>query len=82
SSSDSSSEASSDFHSDASSDPVKAVIEACFDFADIIRASEVDVRVEVVTVAQNDVEKSARDPIMVSDDGDTPPMVLEVIPAP
>ncbi|GJW82247.1 putative reverse transcriptase domain-containing protein [Tanacetum coccineum] len=56
-------------------DPVEAVIEACFDFADIIRASGVDVRVEVVTVARDDVETSARDPIVVSDDGDTPHVV-------
>ncbi|GJY45777.1 hypothetical protein Tco_0434840 [Tanacetum coccineum] len=69
-------------HSEPEIDPVKAVIETCFDFADIIRASGVDVRVEVVTVAQDDVETSVRDPIMVSDDGDTPPVVLEVIPEP
>ncbi|GJT74472.1 hypothetical protein Tco_1041197 [Tanacetum coccineum] len=61
-------------------DPVKEVIEACFDFTDIIRASGVDVRVEAVTVARDDVETNARDPIVVSDDGDTPPMVPEVIP--
>ncbi|GKA43758.1 putative reverse transcriptase domain-containing protein [Tanacetum coccineum] len=69
-------------HSEPEIDPVKAVIEACFDFADIIRASGVDVRVEAVTVARDDVETSARDPIMVSDDGDTPPVVPEVIPEP
>ncbi|GKF50171.1 hypothetical protein Tco_0146638 [Tanacetum coccineum] len=63
-------------------DPVKAVIEACFDFADIIRASGVDVRVEGVTVARDDVETGTRDPIVVSDDGDTPPMVPKVIPEP
>ncbi|GKE81369.1 hypothetical protein Tco_1551369, partial [Tanacetum coccineum] len=63
-------------------DPIEAVIEACFDFADIIRASGVDVRVEVVTVARDDVETSARDPIVVSDDDDTPPVVSEVIPEP
>ncbi|GJT74470.1 putative reverse transcriptase domain-containing protein [Tanacetum coccineum] len=63
-------------------DPIEAVIEACFDFADIIRASGVDVRVEAVTVARDDVETSARDPIVVSDDGDTPPVVSEVIPEP
>ncbi|GKD73472.1 hypothetical protein Tco_1331754 [Tanacetum coccineum] len=57
-------------------DPVKAVIEACFDCADIIRASRVDVRVEVVTVAQDDVETGTRNPIVVSDDEDTPPVVL------
>ncbi|GJV22387.1 putative reverse transcriptase domain-containing protein [Tanacetum coccineum] len=61
-------------------DPIEAVIEACFDFADIIRASGVDVWVEDVTVAQDDVETSMRDPIIVSDDGDTPPVVPGVIP--
>ncbi|GJU22272.1 hypothetical protein Tco_1155614, partial [Tanacetum coccineum] len=69
-------------HSEPEIDPVKAFIKACFDFADIIRASGVYVRVEAVTVAQNDVETSVRDPIVVSDDGDTPPVVLEVIPEP
>ncbi|GJR74820.1 hypothetical protein Tco_0087185 [Tanacetum coccineum] len=63
-------------------DPVEAVIEACFDFADIIRTSGVDVRVEAVTVARDDVETGTRDPIVVSDDGDTPPVVPEVIPEP
>ncbi|GJZ98213.1 putative reverse transcriptase domain-containing protein [Tanacetum coccineum] len=62
--------------------PVKAVIEACFDFVDIIRASGVDVRVEAVTVAQDDVETGTRDPIVVSEDGDTPLVVPEVIPEP
>ncbi|GKD83321.1 hypothetical protein Tco_1350160, partial [Tanacetum coccineum] len=47
-----------------------------------IRASGVDVRVEAVTVAQDDVEMSVRDPIVVSDDEDTPPVVSEVIPKP
>ncbi|GJY95797.1 hypothetical protein Tco_0512158, partial [Tanacetum coccineum] len=63
-------------------DPVEAVIEACFDFANIIRASGVDVRVEAVTLAWDDVETGTRDPIVVSDDGDTPPVVPEVIPKP
>ncbi|GJZ80748.1 hypothetical protein Tco_0645742, partial [Tanacetum coccineum] len=63
-------------------DPIEAVIEACFDFADIIRASGVDVRVEDVTVARDDVETSMRDPIIVSDDGDTPPVASGVIPEP
>ncbi|GKD34842.1 hypothetical protein Tco_1250351 [Tanacetum coccineum] len=69
-------------HSEPEIDPVEAVIEACFDFADIIRARGVDVRVEAVTAARDDVETSARDPIMVSDDGDTPHVVPEVIPEP
>ncbi|GKD74576.1 hypothetical protein Tco_1332858 [Tanacetum coccineum] len=55
---------------------------ACFDFADIIRASGVDVRVEAMIVAQDDVETSMRDPIVVSNDGDTPPVVPGVIPEP
>ncbi|GKE88560.1 hypothetical protein Tco_1566035, partial [Tanacetum coccineum] len=63
-------------------DPVKAVIEVCFDFADIIRASGVDVRVEVMTVTRDDVKTGTRDPIVVSDDGDTPLVVPEVIPEP
>ncbi|GJQ92497.1 hypothetical protein Tco_0003636 [Tanacetum coccineum] len=62
--------------------PVEAVIEACFGFADIIRTSGVDVRVEVVTLARDDVETGTRDPIIVSDDGDTPPVVSEEIPEP
>ncbi|GKE40470.1 hypothetical protein Tco_1463875, partial [Tanacetum coccineum] len=57
-------------------DPVEAFIEACFDFVDIIRASGVDVRVEAMTVARDDVETSARDPIIVSDDGDTTPVMF------
>ncbi|GJS40312.1 hypothetical protein Tco_0565355 [Tanacetum coccineum] len=60
-------------------DPVKAVIKACFDFSDIIRASGVDVRVEAVIFALDDVETGTRDPIVVSDDGDTLPVVPEVI---
>ncbi|GJX51209.1 putative reverse transcriptase domain-containing protein [Tanacetum coccineum] len=63
-------------------DPVEAVIEACFDFVDIIRASGVDVRVKAMNVARDDVKTGTRDPIVVSDDGDTPPMVPEVIPEP
>ncbi|GJW00498.1 hypothetical protein Tco_1555749 [Tanacetum coccineum] len=46
------------------------------------RASGVDVRVEVVTVSRDDVETGMRDPIVVSNDGDTPPVVPEVIPEP
>ncbi|GJS53402.1 reverse transcriptase domain-containing protein [Tanacetum coccineum] len=63
-------------------DPVEAVIEACFDFADIIRTSGVDVWVEAVTVPRDDVKTGTRDPIIVSDDGDTPPVVPEEIPEP
>ncbi|GKA96934.1 hypothetical protein Tco_0824828, partial [Tanacetum coccineum] len=46
-------------------DTVEAVIKACFDFADIIRVSRVDVRVEAMTVARDDVETGTRDPIVV-----------------
>ncbi|GJX87438.1 hypothetical protein Tco_0339452 [Tanacetum coccineum] len=63
-------------------DPIEAVIEACFEFGDIIRASRVDVRVEDVIVAQDDVETSMRDPIVVIDGGDTPHVVPGVIPDP
>ncbi|GKF10589.1 hypothetical protein Tco_0048515 [Tanacetum coccineum] len=61
-------------------DPVEAVIKACFDFVDIIRTSGVDVRVEAMTVARDDVETGTRDLIVGSDDGDTPPVVPKVIP--
>ncbi|GJX36784.1 hypothetical protein Tco_0248341 [Tanacetum coccineum] len=57
--------------------PVEVVIKACFDFADIIRTSGVNVRVEAVTVAQDDVETGMGDPIVVSDDEDTPHVVPE-----
>ncbi|GKD89275.1 hypothetical protein Tco_1364782, partial [Tanacetum coccineum] len=49
---------------------------------DVERTSEVDFRVEAVTVARDDVETGTRDPIVVSDDEDTPPVVPEVIPKP
>ncbi|GJX90967.1 hypothetical protein Tco_0344293 [Tanacetum coccineum] len=75
-------EGSDEPHFEPEIDPVEAVIEACFDFADIIRASRVDVRVEAVTIARDDVEISTKDPIMVSDDGDTPSVAPKVIPEP
>ncbi|GKG63401.1 hypothetical protein Tco_0640896, partial [Tanacetum coccineum] len=37
-----------------------------------LRASRVGVRIEVMTVSWDDVETSMRDPIVVSEDGDTP----------
>ncbi|GKE04843.1 hypothetical protein Tco_1396861, partial [Tanacetum coccineum] len=92
-SSDSSSDASSDFHSDASShskassktliadvevDPRETSLRDDI----IVRTSGVDVRVESMTVDRDDVETGTRDPIVVSDDRDTPPMVPEVIPKP
>ncbi|GJS27357.1 hypothetical protein Tco_0487977 [Tanacetum coccineum] len=63
-------------------DPIEAVIKACFDFVDIIRASRVDVRVEDVTIAWDAIEMGMRDLIVVSDDGDTPHVVSEVTPEP
>ncbi|GJU47270.1 hypothetical protein Tco_1204536 [Tanacetum coccineum] len=58
---------------------IQAEIDKCVAYADALRASGVDVRVEAVTVARDDVETSARDLIMVCDDGDTPPVVSKVI---
>ncbi|GJR85139.1 hypothetical protein Tco_0209150 [Tanacetum coccineum] len=49
---------------------------------DVERTSGVDVRVEAVTVARDDVETGTRDPIVVSDDKDTPSVVPEVTPEP
>ncbi|GJZ43716.1 putative reverse transcriptase domain-containing protein [Tanacetum coccineum] len=46
-------------------DPIETVIEACFDFVDIIRGSGIDVRVEAVTVARDEVETSARGTVVV-----------------
>ncbi|GKE88282.1 hypothetical protein Tco_1565757, partial [Tanacetum coccineum] len=67
-------------HSEPEIDPVEAIIEACLDFADIIRGSGVDVRVEAVIVARDEVETSARGTVVVNDDGDTPPVVPDDIP--
>ncbi|GKD11165.1 hypothetical protein Tco_1190850, partial [Tanacetum coccineum] len=69
-------------HLEPKIDPVEAVIEECFDFADIIRGSEVNVRVEVVIIARDEIKMSARGTVVVSDDRDTPPIVLKVIPNP
>ncbi|GKF64127.1 hypothetical protein Tco_0187575, partial [Tanacetum coccineum] len=69
-------------HSEPEIDPVETIIEACFDFANIIRGSEIDVRVEAVTVAQDEVETSARGMVVVSDDRVTHPVVPDDIPEP
>ncbi|GKB24734.1 hypothetical protein Tco_0864135, partial [Tanacetum coccineum] len=61
---------------------IQAEIDKCIAYADALRDRGIDVRVEAVTVAWDDVETGTKDPIVVSDDGDTPPMVLEVIPEP
>ncbi|GJU33446.1 hypothetical protein Tco_1177035 [Tanacetum coccineum] len=52
-------------------DPVEVVIKVCFDFADIIRASGVDVSAEAVTVAQDDVEKVTPEPAQEGAAGST-----------
>ncbi|GKC76124.1 hypothetical protein Tco_1126898 [Tanacetum coccineum] len=67
-------------HSEPEIDPVETVIEACFDLADIIRGSRIDVRVEVVTVAQDEVKTSTRGTVVVSDDRVTHPVVPDDIP--
>ncbi|GJX92273.1 hypothetical protein Tco_0345599 [Tanacetum coccineum] len=63
-------------------DPVETVIKACFDFADIIRGSGIDVRVESVTVARDEVATSARGTVVVSDDRVMHPVVPDDIHEP
>ncbi|GJS64304.1 reverse transcriptase domain-containing protein [Tanacetum coccineum] len=63
-------------------DPVEMVIEACFNFVDIIRGSGIDVRVEAVTVARDEVEMSVRGTIMVSNGIVTHLVVPDDIPEP
>ncbi|GJR14514.1 hypothetical protein Tco_0797166 [Tanacetum coccineum] len=62
--------------------PREAEIDKCFAYADALRDRGIDARVVVEAVARDDVETSTRDLIIVSDDGDTPPVVPEVIPEP
>ncbi|GJW08221.1 hypothetical protein Tco_1570644 [Tanacetum coccineum] len=57
---------------------IQAEMEECFAYADALRDRGIDARVVVETVARDDVETGTRDPIIVSDDGDTPPMVPKV----
>ncbi|GKB97333.1 hypothetical protein Tco_0983470, partial [Tanacetum coccineum] len=61
---------------------IQAEIEECFAYADALRDRGIDARVVVETVARDDVETGTRDPIIVSDDGDTPPVVPKVTPEP
>ncbi|GJU08054.1 hypothetical protein Tco_1124484 [Tanacetum coccineum] len=63
-------------------DPIETVIEACFDFVDIIRGSGIDVRVEAVIVARDEVETSARGTVVVSDDRVMHPVVPDDIHEP
>ncbi|GJY53034.1 hypothetical protein Tco_0444698, partial [Tanacetum coccineum] len=59
---------------------IQAEINECFAYADALRDRGIDARVVVEAVARDDVETGTRDPIVVSDDGDTPPVVPEAIP--
>ncbi|GKF55934.1 hypothetical protein Tco_0166274, partial [Tanacetum coccineum] len=61
---------------------IQAEIDKCFAYADALRDRGIDARVVVETVTRDDVETGTIDPIIVSDDGNTPPMVPEVIPEP
>ncbi|GKE80832.1 hypothetical protein Tco_1550832 [Tanacetum coccineum] len=49
---------------------------------DVERSEEPHSEPEIDLVEADDVETSARDPIVVSDDGDAPPVVPMVIPEP
>ncbi|GJU66390.1 hypothetical protein Tco_1252649, partial [Tanacetum coccineum] len=69
-------------HSEPVIDPVEVVIEAYFDFADIIRGSRIDVRVEAMTVSQDEVEASVKVMVVVSDDRVTHPEASDDIPEP
>ncbi|GJR61488.1 hypothetical protein Tco_1503650 [Tanacetum coccineum] len=61
---------------------IQTEIDECVAYADALRASRVGVRIVVMTVSWDDVETSMRDPIVVSEDGDTPSVVPKVIPEP
>ncbi|GKD74571.1 hypothetical protein Tco_1332853 [Tanacetum coccineum] len=69
-------------HSEPMIDPVEAVIKVYFDFADIIRGSEIVVRVEAVTVSRDKVEASVRGMVVVSDDRVMHPKASDDIPEP
>ncbi|GJV18100.1 hypothetical protein Tco_1363423 [Tanacetum coccineum] len=61
---------------------IQAEIDECFAYANALRDGGIDARVVVEAIARDDVETGTRDPIIVSDDGDTPHVVPEVIPKP
>ncbi|GJY84690.1 hypothetical protein Tco_0498716 [Tanacetum coccineum] len=76
---DESSEPSRSKGADLEMDVDGAEIEECFAYANALRDRGIDARVVVETVARDDVETGTRDLIVVSDDGDTPPVVPKVI---
>ncbi|GJV00312.1 putative reverse transcriptase domain-containing protein [Tanacetum coccineum] len=76
---DESSEPSRSKGADLEMDVDGAEIEECFAYANALRDRGIDARVVVETVARYDVETGTRDLIVVSDDGDTPPVVPKVI---
>ncbi|GJT65563.1 hypothetical protein Tco_1017043 [Tanacetum coccineum] len=64
-------------HSEHEIDLVHAIIEACFDFADIIRSGMIDVRVVAETVARDAIGTDMRDIVEVRDDRVTHPVVSD-----
>ncbi|GJY06915.1 hypothetical protein Tco_0373969 [Tanacetum coccineum] len=54
-----------------------ATIEACFDFADIIKSRGIDVRVVAETVVRDEIETDTRDVVEIGDDRVTHPGVLD-----
>ncbi|GKE80777.1 hypothetical protein Tco_1550777 [Tanacetum coccineum] len=57
-------------------------IDECIAYSDALRAEGIDARVVVETIAQEEIETSARGTVMVSDDRVMHPMVLDDIPEP
>ncbi|GKG61609.1 hypothetical protein Tco_0621318, partial [Tanacetum coccineum] len=58
-------------------DLVQATIEACFDFADIIRSRWIDVRVVAETVVRDEIRTDTRDIVEGGDDRVTYPVVSD-----
>ncbi|GJR28493.1 putative reverse transcriptase domain-containing protein [Tanacetum coccineum] len=58
---------------------IQAKIDECFAYADVLRDRGIDARVIVEAVARDDVKTGTRDPIVVSDDGDTPPVGHKIV---
>nr|GEX77303.1 putative reverse transcriptase domain-containing protein [Tanacetum cinerariifolium] len=66
-------------HSEHEIDPMQATIEACFDFADIIRSRGIDVRVVAKTIARDKVGTDTRDMVEGGDDKVTDPVVSDEV---
>ncbi|GJV93036.1 putative reverse transcriptase domain-containing protein [Tanacetum coccineum] len=64
-------------HSEHEIDPVQVTIEACFNFADIIRSRGIDVRVAAETVVRNEIETNTRYIVEGGYDRVTHPVVSE-----